>query len=92
MLSDVLSDAIGKIEDCQREYPYIYDDHKGHVEIVKKVMGSLMALLDEVPTSYSANIADTLANDQKKWFRVTCEAQNRKVGRATAAPGAGDCR
>jgi hypothetical protein len=75
MLSDVLSDAIGKIEDYQREYPRIYDDHKGHVEIVKKVMGSLMAILDEVPTSYPANIADTLSNDQKKWFRVTCEAQ-----------------
>jgi hypothetical protein len=39
MLSDVLSDAIDKIEDYQREYPRIYDDHKGHVEIVKKVMG-----------------------------------------------------
>jgi hypothetical protein len=34
-----------------------------------------MAILDEVPTSYPANIADTLSDDQKAWFCVTCEAQ-----------------
>ncbi len=69
-----MSDAISSIEDYQREYPDIYDDCKEHVEIVKTVMASLMNLLDEAPVSYPPNLAETLSEDQKAWFGVTCEA------------------
>lgn len=75
MLSDVLFDAIQEIEEYQRDYPDYYDDNKTHIEVVKKVMASLMNILDEVPGSYPANIADTLSDHQKEWFRVTCEVQ-----------------
>ncbi len=74
MLSDVLSDAISSIEDYQREYPDIYDDCKDHIEIVKKVMAALMNVFDESPVSYPPNLADTLSDNQKEWFRATCEA------------------
>jgi hypothetical protein len=75
MLSDTLFDAIQEIEDYQRAYPDIYDGHKDHVEIVKKVMASLQGILDECPRSYPVNFAATLSEDQKAWFRLTCEAQ-----------------
>lgn len=75
MLSDTLFDAIQEIETYQRDIPEWYDDHKDHINVVKKVMASLMGILDGVPRSYPPNVADTLSDDQKAWFQVTCEAQ-----------------
>ena len=75
MLSDVLSDAVAEIEEYQRDIPEWYDEHKDHIEIVKKVMVSLQTILDGVPRSYPVNYADTLSEGQKAWFLATCEAQ-----------------
>ena len=75
MLSDVLSDAVAEIEEYQRDIPEWYDEHKDHIEIVKKVMVSLQTILDGVPRSYPVNYADTLSEGQKAWFLATCKAQ-----------------
>jgi len=74
MISDTLCHAIQQIEDYQRNYPEWYDDHKGHIEVVKRVMGSLQGVLDGVPLSYPPNVGDKLSDDQKARLRVMCEA------------------
>lgn len=74
MLSDVLCDAIHEIKEWQQRAPEWYDDHREHIEIVKKVMDSLLLTLDSVPLSSSPSIAETLSDKQKTWFRTTCEA------------------
>ena len=74
MISDIMCDAIHEIEQWQRDCPEWYDGITDHIELVKKVMASLMNRLDEVPVEFRPNLAATLSPKQQEWWRVTCEA------------------
>lgn len=74
MISDTLHDAIHEIEDYQREFPESYNDIIDHIEMVKKVMASLVNRLDEAPVEYRPTLAEMLTLDEQDWWRVTCEA------------------
>lgn len=74
MISDIMCDAIHEIETWQRDCPEWYDGIADHIELVKKVMASLMNRLDEVPVEFRPNLAETLSPEQQEWWRVTCEA------------------
>jgi len=73
MISDTISDALHEIEEYQRSNPEWHDALAEHIEIVKKVMASLMNRLDEVPVEEYA-FPQSLSEDEKEWWRVTCEA------------------
>jgi hypothetical protein len=49
MLSDVLSDALYKIEVWQQERPEIYDGLANDIKIVVEVMDALLRMLDTFP-------------------------------------------
>jgi hypothetical protein len=75
MLSDTLSDAVYENESYEKERPEVYGAHKDHIAIVKAVMYSLMEVLARLPlTDDRPDIADTMTNDRREWWRVTCEA------------------
>lgn len=73
MISDTISDALHEIEEYQRSDPEWYDALAEHIEIVKKVMASLMNRLDEVPVEEYA-FPQSLTEEQREWWRITCEA------------------
>lgn len=74
MMSDTIHEAIREIERYQREWSDNYGDYRDHIEIVKKVMLSLQHALDAPPHLIRPAASDCLSEDQKRWWRVCCEA------------------
>ena len=50
MISDVLFEALEKIEGYQRDLPFMYDSCKDDIEACKTVMRDLLRRLDTPPT------------------------------------------
>ena len=49
MISDVLSDAVGEIEEYQRDIPDSYAEITAEIDVVKTVMDGLRMVFDAVP-------------------------------------------
>lgn len=49
MISDVLSDAVGEIEDYERDFPDSYVEIAAEITVVKTVMDGLRMVFDAVP-------------------------------------------
>ncbi len=49
MISDALSDAVGDIEDYQRDLPDSYAEITAEIDVVKTVMDGLRIVFDAVP-------------------------------------------
>jgi hypothetical protein len=49
MISDVLSDAVGEIEDYEREFQDTYAEIAAEITVVKTVMDGLRIVFDAVP-------------------------------------------
>ncbi len=49
MISDVLSDAVGDIEDYQRDIPNAYGEFTAEIDVVKTVMDGLRMVFDAAP-------------------------------------------
>ncbi len=49
MISDVLSDAVGEIEEYQRDIPDSYAEITAEIDVVKTVMDGLRIVFDAVP-------------------------------------------
>lgn len=74
MISDVISDALQSIDDCQSEFPDAYANVADHIELVKSVMASLMNRLDDPVGDQQPRLGDLTSEDQRSFWRVTCEA------------------
>lgn len=74
MISDVISDALQSIDDCQSEFPDAYANVADHIELVKSVMASLMSRLDDPFGDEQPRLGDLISEDQRSFWRVTCEA------------------
>lgn len=73
MISDVMSEAIHDVEEYQRIYPDSYADFTRHIEFTKRIMASLMNVLDEPPGGFPP-FEGVLTEEQRQWWQVTCEA------------------
>lgn len=49
MISDALSDAVGEIEEYQRDLPDSYAEITAEIDVVKTVMDGLRIVFDAVP-------------------------------------------
>lgn len=49
MISDVFSDAVGDIEDYQRDLPDAYGEFTAEIDMVKTVMDGLRMVFDAAP-------------------------------------------
>lgn len=49
MISDVLSEAVGNIEDYQRNTPDAYGEFAAEIDVVKAVMNGLRMVFDAAP-------------------------------------------
>lgn len=74
MISDVLCEAVEAIKGYQERFPETYTNLAEEIEIVKNVMWGLRIMLDIPEGGNWAEIAKTLSNEERKIWRLTCEA------------------
>jgi hypothetical protein len=75
MIPDTLKNAIGKIEEYERERSEVYGAWSEEIALAKKVMAAVVELHQQPSPEHHLNFADILSPDQKTLWRDTCEAE-----------------